>query len=126
MSFSSSTWHRHRRLCTPGRVRHVATWNVDGFRGDSLVKLEELLHAMRNNSIDILCGQKTHLHGAEYYSKHNYKLFFSGSLDVQNRTCAGVGFLVGPSVVKLAELDMGRPFCVRDVRIHSIQEQRVH
>ena len=77
----------------------MATWKVEGLRGDSLVKLEELLHTMRNNSIDILCGQETHLHGAEYSSKNDHKLFFSGSLDVQNRTYAGVGFLVGPSVV---------------------------
>eukprot|EP00959_Pyramimonas_sp_CCMP1952_P098442 2058048-Pyramimonas_sp.AAC.1 len=54
---------------------------------------------MVERSLDVLCVQETHLHGAEYYMRDGFKIFLSGSLNVDARTYAGVGFLVSPNIL---------------------------
>eukprot|EP00959_Pyramimonas_sp_CCMP1952_P021148 446011-Pyramimonas_sp.AAC.1 len=55
---------------------------------------------MLHHDILVFCTQETHLHGAEYYMKNDFKIFLSGSLDVETRTYAGAGFLVKPKILK--------------------------
>ena len=46
---------RPRKHCTPTAIDRVATWNVEGLLGDSMVKLVELRSYMLKNGISILC-----------------------------------------------------------------------
>ena len=93
-------WNTQRRLCIPCHINRIGTWNVEGLRGDSIIKLDELIQCMGDRGIDALCMQETHLNGAEYYMKNDFKIVLSGSLDVETRTYASVGFLVSPKILK--------------------------
>ena len=87
---------RPRRTCLPLRSTRLATWNVEGLRGDSSVKRYELIHHMREYDIDIVCIQETHLRGAEYFSIEGFTFFLSGGSVDAGRSHSGVGFVVSP------------------------------
>ena len=84
-------------MCRPLQKQTFATWNVEGLRGDSIVKLVELTEMMKRRCISVLCIHETHLHGAEYYKDDSgFLICLSGELDDKTRSDAGVGFIVSP------------------------------
>ena len=95
-TFDGQKCSRPRRGCLPARFNRIATWNVEGLRGASSVKLEEIREFMRLRRVGILCLQETHLTGAEYYEDGGFMFFVSGATSGEARTFAGVGFFVAP------------------------------
>jgi exonuclease III len=91
---------RPRKYCAPICLERIASWNVEGLRGEANTKLFELRLFMKNNGISILCIQETHLHGVHYYIEDGFTLFLSGSAESSGRSYAGVGFLVAPWAIK--------------------------
>ena len=91
---------RPKKFCYPADIDVICTWNVEGMRGDSAVKLVELRLYMKKYSIGILCLQETHLLGAHFMEEDGFSVFLSGaSLDV-GCSYAGVGFMVAPWVTR--------------------------
>ena len=78
-------------LLCPNRVFFC---RVQGLRGDSAVKIDELLLTMSEREIDILCIQETHLNGAECCTREGYAICLSGCRDSDERSYAGVEFIV--------------------------------
>ena len=91
---------RPRKYCIPICLERIASWNVEGLRGEASTKLFELRQFMNTNGISILCLQETHLHGVHYYMEDGFTLFLSGSDESSGRSYAGVGFLVAPWAIK--------------------------
>lgn len=92
---NNEKWGRLKSNCYPLRTKRFATWNVEGMRGDSSIKLQELFLYMTNENIDVLCIQETHLNGAEYYEMDGFMVYLSGSRK-DDRNYTGVGFIVAP------------------------------
>ena len=78
----------------------IASWNVEGLRGNSAVKLEELKRFMTSQQVGIICMQETHLEQTECYKDGAFGIFLSGTGDTSVRSYAGVGFMVSPRVMK--------------------------
>ena len=95
-AFAGQSCGRPRKVCRPAHFNRIATWNVEGLRGESSVKLEELRAFMLFRGVGILCLQETHLTGASYYKDDGFLFFMSGSTSDTARTFAGVGFIVAP------------------------------
>ena len=93
-----ASWGRPRRVCKPCSLQRLGTWNIQGLRGDSAVKIDELLLMMSQREMDVLCIQETHLNGAECYTREGYAVFLSGCRDSAERSYAGVGFIVSPRI----------------------------
>ena len=91
---------RPRKYCIPICLEKIASWNVEGLRGEASTKLFELRHFMNTNGISILCLQETHLHGVHYYTEDGFTLFLFGIAEGSGRSYAGVGFLVAPWAIK--------------------------
>ena len=99
-SQNGTSWGRSRRQCKCLRSRRLATWNIEGLCGSSIVKQVELMQFMQQRDVDILCIQETHLCGAEYKFIDGLLWFFSGiPAEEPSRNHSGVGFVVAPWAV---------------------------
>ena len=85
---------RPRKNCYPVRFNRIATWNVEGLRGNSTVKLQELREFMSLRGIGILCLQETHLPNATIFEEDRFQFFLSGTINDDSRTFAGVHSLL--------------------------------
>ena len=95
-STSDRTWFKPRRESEPLGTQYLGTWNVEGLRGDSRIKLTEITRTMITQRIDILAIQETQLHDSEYFEHEGFMVCMSGEPDKEKRSVAGVGFLVAP------------------------------
>ena len=72
----------------------LASWNVEGLRGD-MSKLKEIIWHMREQSILIMCIQETHVCESNLLYESGYMVILSGSTDASAYPFyAGVGFIV--------------------------------
>ena len=95
-----SNFGRPKKLCMPVCIDRIATWNIEGMRGDSKIKLVELCLFMKVHGISILCLQETQLFGNEHFMEDGFLVFLSGAVVGSSDTYAGVGFMIAPWAVK--------------------------
>ena len=93
---SSCIYAVRRSACMPLSIERVASWNVEGLRGPSEIKLTELCMIMKREGISILCMQETHLSESTYFEVDGFLVFNSGGCADVVRSYAGVGFIIAP------------------------------
>eukprot|EP00959_Pyramimonas_sp_CCMP1952_P059348 1239441-Pyramimonas_sp.AAC.1 len=86
----TALWCQPRRSCVPLGSEQLGSWNVEGLRGDSRIKLTELFRMMNSIGLGILCIQETQLHGAYYEEELGFLICLSGELDAERLSNAGV------------------------------------
>ena len=69
---NGSNFGRPKKYCMPVSINRVATWNIEGMRGNSRIKLVELCLFMKVHGISILCLQETQLFGNEYFMEDGF------------------------------------------------------
>ena len=87
---------KHGNKAFPANRRLIiATWNVEGLTESKLV---QLVATMERRNIDILCIQETREVGSAYRYVYNGFMYINSGASEGDRSFAGVGFLLSPSM----------------------------